>query len=116
MTLPTGSYAPLIEEFVAERAVSETSTSPQTLIFAAIERFPNAKAIEAAFAFVCVASALEPPSMFSEGVEQEFVSKMHRAIAVFSADIYAVEALHGPSPTCSQIRDFWLKTGERFFA
>ena len=53
--------------------------------------------------------------ILSEELGKEFVGNMYRAIAVFSADIYAAEAIYGYSPTCAQINDFWVKTDEKFF-
>ena len=116
MTLPPGSYAPLVEEFVAELVVSQERSSPNVIIAEAVKKFPNAPALETTFAFTCVASALERPMVLPKDMEESFIAGLYRAIAVFSADIYAVERLRGPRPTCSNIQEFWAETSEEFFA
>ena len=104
-----------IEEFVAEFIVSNEDMSVRYAIFAAIERFPNVKAIDAVFAFVSMASALERPVFRYTGRDEKLSAELHRSIAVLVADIYAVEKLRGWPVTCAQISEFWVETGETFF-
>ncbi|MEO3417413.1 hypothetical protein AAFO92_22370 [Roseovarius sp. CAU 1744] len=115
MTLLPGSYSSLIEEFVAERSLSMERAPPNVVIGEAVRKFPNAPALEAAFACICVASALEQPVTLSKEIDVDFIIGLYRAIAVFSADVYAVEKLYGPTPTCSRVLEFWVQTDERFF-
>ena len=104
-----------IEEFVAELIVSNESTSMWAAIAATVTKFPNSPALDAAFAFTSVASALERPFFSFTDNDKKRAAEMYRAMALFVADIYAVEKLYGPSPTCAQISDFWAKTGETLF-
>lgn len=105
----------LIEEFIAELIISNEKTSMQVAIASTVERFANSPAIDATFAFVSMASTLEQPIFKYTDNDNKLAMEMYRAIAMFTADIYAVEKLSGPSPTCSQISDFWVETKEAFF-
>ncbi len=87
----------MIEEFITELIVTDASISAGAAIAGLVRSFPEAAAIEAAFAFVSMASALERPIFSFTDNDQEFATDMYRAIAAFTADIYAVETQDGPS-------------------
>ncbi len=89
--------------------------SARAAIASTVRSFPNASVIDAAFAFVSMASAIEHPIFTFTDNDDEFAIEMYRAIAAYVADIYAVETLYGPSSTCSQINDFWRKSEDTFF-
>ncbi len=105
-----------IEEFVAELIVSNEDLSVRYAISAAIGEFPDVKAIDAVFAFVSMASALEQPLFNYTGRDAKLSAELYRSIAILVADIYAVEKLGGWPVTCAQISDFWIETDEAFFA
>ncbi|MEO3416801.1 hypothetical protein AAFO92_19290 [Roseovarius sp. CAU 1744] len=104
-----------IEEFVAELIVSNEDLSARNAISAAIGEFPNAKAIDAVFAFVSMASALEQPLFDYTGRDAKLSAELYRSIAILVADIYAVERLRGWPVTCAQLSEFWVETDETFF-
>lgn len=105
-----------IEEFVAELIVSNEDLSARYAISAAIGEFPDVKAIDAVFAFVSMASALEQPLFNYTGRDAKLSAELYRSIAILVADIYAVEKLGGWPVTCAQISEFWVETDEAFFA
>ncbi len=115
MPLLPGSYAALIEEFVAEQIIS-TDLPPRKIISAATIKFATASAIEAAFAFVAVASALEQPVFSGTKNNQILSTEMYRCIAAFVADIYAVETLNRRRSTCKDVYEFWAVSKDTFFA
>ena len=104
-----------IEEFVAELIVSNEDMSVRYAISAAIGRFPNARAFDAVFAFVSMASALERPVFKYTDRDEKLSAELYRSIAILVADIYAVEKLRGWPVTCAQISEFWFETNEAFF-
>lgn len=109
------AYHLALEEFVAEFLTSGKNPSAAVAIAIAVTKFPKCPAIEAAFAFTSVASALEKP-LFQYTADDEALAKnMYRAIAVFAADIYGAEKLTGPSARCSDVYSFWLASEDRFF-
>lgn len=110
------AHAEQIEVFVAEFIVSNEDLSVKDAISAAIGNFPNAQAIDAAFAFVSMASALEQPVFRYTDNDKNLSAELYRSVAMFVADIYAVEKLKGWPVTCAQISDFWLSTGDVFFS
>ena len=105
-----------IEEHLAELIVSIEGLSAREAIARTVKSFPEASAIGAAFGFISMTSALENPIFAFTANDKEFAAEMYRAIAAFTADIYAVESLYPSPSTCSQIIDFWLKSGDLFFA
>ncbi len=109
------AHAEVIEEFVADFIVSNADSSVRHAIAATMVKFPNSMAIDAAFAFVSVAAALEQPVFKSTENDATRSGELYRSIAMFVADIYAVEKLSGWPAMCSQINDFWTKYGDTFF-
>ena len=112
--MPRAQYIK-VEEYVADLFASNEGVTAPMAIAAAVSRYPKCPAIDAAFAFVSVVSSLEEPFFLYTENDEKLAIDMYRSIAAFTADIYAVEKLFGPSPTCSQIKDFWVESNEAFF-
>ncbi|WP_299852370.1 hypothetical protein [uncultured Roseovarius sp.] len=105
----------MIEEFVADFIVSNEDYSVRDAIAATVKKFPNYMAIDAVFAFVSMASALEQPIFRYTDNDKKISAQLYRSIAMFIADIYAVEKLKGWPVTCVQVSDFWAEQGDTFF-
>lgn len=105
----------LIEEFFAEYIVSRSEPSVRDAIAATVKKFPMATAACVAFAFVSIASSLESPIVKGKENNEKLSAELYRAIAVFVADIYAVEELYGAPAICAHIFDFWMESEDTFF-
>lgn len=115
LTVPIND-AEMIEEFVASLICANKNISAPSTVASAVINHPLSPAIDAAFAFVSVASALEEPTFQSTEENARYCSALYRATAIFIADIYALEKISGRSPTCKQVFKFWRKSGETFFS
>lgn len=104
-----------MERYAAEKLLCLNGEDTKTVLVSTIDAYPDRFAIDVAFAFISIVSALENPIVELPHLKDELISELQDCILALVADIYAVEKLSGNRATCRSVRDFWMLSNDTYF-